>query len=91
MCTLLAFFASTSCTAPHPQPRPLAYYTIIFYLADSLPLPSAQPHIRSQGHVTISQLVTEHDLIGRSEAFEAAIAGGDRQTLHSYCENKVSA
>lgn len=41
--------------------------------------------------MTISQLVTEHDLIGRSEAFEAAIAGGDRQTLHSYCENKVSA
>ena len=35
------------------------------------------------------QLVTEHDLINRSQMFEQAIAGGDKQVLQTYCHNKV--
>ena len=35
------------------------------------------------------QLVTEHDLISRSEAFEKAIAGGEKSTLQHYCMSKA--
>ncbi|KAJ9529449.1 hypothetical protein QJQ45_013699 [Haematococcus lacustris] len=52
---------------------------------------SGQQVQRDQGFVTLSQVVTERELVARSEAFEAAIAGGDKTTLLSYCEVKAKA
>ncbi|GFH27783.1 WD_REPEATS_REGION domain-containing protein, partial [Haematococcus lacustris] len=63
---------------------------------------SGQQVQRDQGIVTLSQavrslrvvmmqVVTERELVARSEAFEAAIAGGDKTTLLSYCEVKAKA
>ena len=40
-------------------------------------------------HTLPLQVVTEHDLIQRSEAFEHAIAGGDKGTLQGFCVNKA--
>ncbi|KAG1669386.1 hypothetical protein FOA52_004037 [Chlamydomonas sp. UWO 241] len=38
--------------------------------------------------VSVSQLVTEQELVQRSEAFEVAIAGGDRGALAAFCAEK---
>lgn len=35
-------------------------------------------------------MVTEHELVARSEAFEQAIAGGDRSALCRYCDAKAA-
>jgi protein transport protein SEC31 len=37
------------------------------------------------GSVIISQVTTEPQLVQRSEAFEAAIRGGDREALAAFC------
>ncbi|EFN56942.1 hypothetical protein CHLNCDRAFT_143487 [Chlorella variabilis] len=39
------------------------------------------------GSVTISQVMTEPELVARSEAFEAAIRGGDRDALDAFCRD----
>lgn len=44
---------------------------------------------REHGVISVSQVITEHDLVGRSEQFEHAIAGGEKQTLQSYCMGKA--
>eukprot|EP00798_Chlamydomonas_sp_ICE-L_P021383 gene21383-28331_t len=44
---------------------------------------------RNHGIITLSQVVTEHDLIKKSETFEQAIAGGEKETLQSFCQAKA--
>lgn len=39
----------------------------------------------------LTQVVTEHELVARSEAFEAAIEGGNADTLHDFCVSKAQA
>lgn len=39
----------------------------------------------SSGSVAISQVMTEPELVQRSEAFEQAIQGGDREALNAFC------
>jgi hypothetical protein len=36
-------------------------------------------------------VVTEPDLVARSETFEAALAGGDRSALQAFCMDKAAA
>lgn len=38
--------------------------------------------------ISISQVITEPDLVVRSESFEKAIAGGEKGTLKEYCVSK---
>ena len=40
------------------------------------------------GSVAISQVMTEPGLVGRSEAFEVAIRGGDREAMAAYCQTR---
>ncbi|KAL4425258.1 hypothetical protein ABPG75_009274 [Micractinium tetrahymenae] len=40
----------------------------------------------STGSVAISQVMTEPELVQRSEAFEQAIQGGDREALNAFCQ-----
>eukprot|EP00775_Hariotina_reticulata_P008692 gene8692-8873_t len=40
--------------------------------------------------VTLSQVVTEHQLVEHSEAFEAAISGRDRAALQEFCASKAA-
>jgi protein transport protein SEC31 len=46
--------------------------------------------VRAQDHASLSlrTIVTEQELVARSETFESAIAGGNLQTLREYCKNK---
>ncbi|PSC76171.1 transport SEC31-like protein B isoform B [Micractinium conductrix] len=44
--------------------------------------------IATTGSVTISQVLTEPDLVQRSEAFEQAIRGGDREALSAFCHTR---
>ncbi|KXZ53102.1 hypothetical protein GPECTOR_8g92 [Gonium pectorale] len=41
--------------------------------------------------LSVKQVVTEQELVARSEGFEAAIQGGNLQTLREYCSNKRAA
>lgn len=41
--------------------------------------------------ISIAQVVTEHELVARSQAFEAAIEGGNSETLHDFCISKMQA
>ncbi|GFR43886.1 hypothetical protein Agub_g5015 [Astrephomene gubernaculifera] len=41
--------------------------------------------------LSVKQVVTELDLVARSEGFEAAIQGGNLQTLREYCSGKRAA
>ncbi|KAF5834001.1 SEC31A protein [Dunaliella salina] len=45
--------------------------------------------MRELGIVSVSQVVTEHELVERSQQFEHAIAGGEKQTLQEYCASKA--
>lgn len=40
----------------------------------------------TSGSVSISQVMTEPELVQRSEAFEQAIQGGDREALSAFCQ-----
>ncbi|EFJ51095.1 hypothetical protein VOLCADRAFT_120559 [Volvox carteri f. nagariensis] len=44
--------------------------------------------LQDTGIVAVKQVVTEQDLVSRSEGFEAAIQGGNLQTLREYCCTK---
>lgn len=44
---------------------------------------------RDQCVLTLSQVVTEQDLVQRSEQFEQAIAGGEKPTLQAFCKDKT--
>lgn len=41
--------------------------------------------------LSVKQVVTEQELVARSEGFETAIQGGNLQTLREYCTNKRAA
>ncbi|PRW34057.1 transport SEC31-like protein B isoform A [Chlorella sorokiniana] len=43
------------------------------------------------GSVTVSQVLTEPELVQRSEAFEQAVAGSDRDALRSFCQARAEA
>ena len=40
--------------------------------------------------ISVSQLVTEQELVQRSEAFEAALAGGNKDVLQGFCVDKAA-
>jgi len=41
--------------------------------------------------ISMTQVVTEQNLVTHSEAFETALAGGDRSTLKEFCAQKAAA
>lgn len=49
----------------------------------------AQTLVFSKGTLSVSQLVTEQELIQRSEAFEAALSGGNKDVLQGFCVDKA--
>lgn len=52
---------------------------------------SGQVRFLDNGVVNITQIVTENELVQRSEEFEKAIAGGDRGVLREFCGQKTVA
>ncbi|MEW5306110.1 MAG: hypothetical protein WDW36_008602 [Sanguina aurantia] len=52
---------------------------------------TGQQRVVEGATINISQVVTEHELVARSEAFEAAIEGGNTDTLHDFCVSKAQA
>ncbi|GLC43098.1 hypothetical protein PLESTF_001202800 [Pleodorina starrii] len=47
--------------------------------------------LQDTGVLSVKQVVTEQDLVSRSEGFETAIQGGNLQTLREYCCGKRAA
>ncbi|KAG2498995.1 hypothetical protein HYH03_003181 [Edaphochlamys debaryana] len=47
--------------------------------------------VQDSAVLSVKQVVTETELVTRSEGFEAAIQGGNLQTLREYCNNKRAA
>ncbi|GIL46865.1 hypothetical protein Vafri_3734 [Volvox africanus] len=47
--------------------------------------------LQDTGILSVKQVVTEQDLVLRSQGFEAAIQGGNLQTLRDYCTTKRTA
>ena len=64
--------------------------TVLLIVVFSLPWQGEEPGGTKSNPSLPTQLVTEHDLISRSESFEAALAGGDKGALQSYCSGKAT-
>lgn len=52
---------------------------------------TGQPRVVDTAQLSLRQVVTEQELVTRSEAFEGAIQGGNLGTLRAYCAGKVAA